>query len=242
MNQVMRKLIESLDYSRIRATSTPEISNTIPTKDTKDMAEGITHSYFWPRIGQWLREYDVVITETGTASFGILETRFPAHITNISQVLYGSIGYSVGALQGAALASKETQPDRRVILFVGDGSLQLTVQEIATIIRHGLKPIIFVINNNGYTIERLIHGMNAGYNDITSWKHTKLLDVFGADPEKSRNYQARSKAELQNLLTDEHFSSAPCIQLVELFMGQNDAPQALVKVGELTAKRNEERS
>lgn len=100
----------------------------------------------------------------------------------------------------------------------------------------------FVINNNGYTIERLIHGMNAGYNDITSWKHTKLLDVFGADPEKSRSYQARSKAELQKLLTDEHFSSAPCIQLVELFMGQNDAPQALVKVGELTAKRNEERS
>jgi pyruvate decarboxylase len=143
MNQVMRKLIDSLDYSKIRATPTPEISNAIPAKDTEDMAEGITHSYFWPRIGQWLREYDVVITETGTASFGILETRFPAHITNISQVLYGSIGYSVGALQGAALASKETQPDRRVILFVGDGSLQLTVQEIATVIRHGLKPIMY---------------------------------------------------------------------------------------------------
>lgn len=76
----------------------------------------------------------------GTANFGILEARFPANVTHISQVLYGSIGYSVGALQGAALACKEDEPDRRAILFVGDGSLQLTVQEIATMIRHKLKP------------------------------------------------------------------------------------------------------
>ena len=77
-----------------------------------------------------------------------MEARFPAHVTHISQVLYGSIGYSVGALQGAALAVHEKtkekkSPERRVILFVGDGSLQLTVQEIATIIRHGLKPIMY---------------------------------------------------------------------------------------------------
>ena len=63
----------------------------------------------------------------------------------------------------------------RVILFVGDGSLyilylylnilridlsnrQLTVQEISTIIKKGLKPIIFVINNKGYSVEKFIHG------------------------------------------------------------------------------------
>lgn len=56
-----------------------------------------------------------------------------------------SIGYSVGAVLGAALAAREL-PDgaeRRVILFVGEGSLQLTVQEISTIIRRGLKPILY---------------------------------------------------------------------------------------------------
>lgn len=43
-----------------------------------------------------------------------------------------SIGYSVGASLGAALAVREL-PDgdqRRVILFVGEGSLQLAVQVI----------------------------------------------------------------------------------------------------------------
>lgn len=35
---------------------------------------------------------------------------------------------------------------------------QLTVQELSPMIRLGLKPIIFVLNNKGYTIERFIHG------------------------------------------------------------------------------------
>ena len=80
---------------------------------------------------------------SGTANFGILETRFQEDVVGISQVLWGSIGYSVGALQGAALAVKEQKKERRVILFVGDGSLQLTVQEISTMLRHGLTPIMY---------------------------------------------------------------------------------------------------
>jgi pyruvate decarboxylase len=73
-----------------------------------------------------------------------LESRFPTDVIAISQVLWGSIGYSVGATLGAALAAREL-PDgaeRRVILFVGEGSLQLTAQEISTMIRRNLKPIM----------------------------------------------------------------------------------------------------
>lgn len=36
---------------------------------------------------------------------------------------------------------------------------RLTVQEIGTMIRRGLKPFIFVLNNDGYEIERQIHGV-----------------------------------------------------------------------------------
>lgn len=60
---------------------------------------------------------------------------------NQIQVLWGSIGYSVGACQGAALAAKETG-NRRTILLVGDGSFQLTAQEVSTMIRLGLNPIM----------------------------------------------------------------------------------------------------
>lgn len=88
----------------------------------------------------------------------------PMGATSISQVLYGSIGWSVGATLGALKAAQEFEEQRRTILFVGDGSLyvpllrgrksltenrQLTVQEIATMMRQGLKPIIVVLNNDG---------------------------------------------------------------------------------------------
>ena len=82
-----------------------------------------------------------MITETGTANFGIWETKFPKGVTALSQVLWGSIGYSVGSCQGAALAARETG-DRRTVLFVGDGSFELTAQELSTMIRQGLNPIM----------------------------------------------------------------------------------------------------
>jgi pyruvate decarboxylase len=85
-----------------------------------------------------------VITETGTANFGIWEARFPKGVTAISQVLWGSIGYSVGACQGACLAARDAGVARRTILSVGDGSFQLTAQELSTMIRLGLKPIMYV--------------------------------------------------------------------------------------------------
>ena len=142
MRGVLRKMVGLLGDLNVQAG--PKASNTIAAEDSEGPV--VTHNWLWPRIGQWLQPNDVVITETGTANFGIWETRFPKGVTAISQVLWGSIGYSVGACQGAALAAKETG-DRRTVLFVGDGSFQLTVQELSTMIRHDLKPIMKVVSD-----------------------------------------------------------------------------------------------
>ncbi len=71
----------------------------------------------------------------------------------------------------------------------------------------------FVICNEGYTIERLIHGMDAEYNDIQQWRYNDLLSVFGADPTKSKTFQVKTKQALHDLFDDEGFSSAPYIQV-----------------------------
>lgn len=139
MKGVLRKVIERM--GAVNAASVQPITNVLPDNEKDSKQQLITHAYLWPTVGQWLKENDVVITETGTANFGIWETRFPAGVTAISQVLWGSIGYSVGACQGAAAAAKE-QNNRRTILFVGDGSIQLTLQEVSTIIRNNLSPIM----------------------------------------------------------------------------------------------------
>ncbi|KAG9103099.1 Pyruvate decarboxylase 1 [Ceratobasidium sp. 370] len=199
----------------------------------------ITQAYLWPRMGKWYRENDVIVSETGTSNFGIIDVPVPKYTSVVSQVLWGSIGYSVGATLGCALAAKE-QGDRRVILFVGDGSLQLTLQEIGTMIRHNLNPYIFVLNNDGYEIERCIHGPTRGYNNIQPYNHQLLLNLLsnpdGSQPTKS--YQVKTQDELDALLQDETFNKRECIQLIELVMPRDDVPRALKTQAALTAQAN----
>jgi pyruvate decarboxylase len=137
MRGVLRKIINKIDISKLSAVAGPKMENKV--KENEDNSDIITQAWLWPRVGEFLKENDIVITETGTSNFGILETKFPKGVTALSQVLWGSIGYSVGATQGAALAARDAGTSRRTILFVGDGSFQLTVQEISTMIRLGLK-------------------------------------------------------------------------------------------------------
>jgi pyruvate decarboxylase len=96
----------------------------------------------------------------------------------------------------------------------------------------------FCICNEGYTIERLIHGTDAEYNDIQGWQNKDLLTVFGADPKASKTYQVKSKQALDDLFNDKTFSDAPYIQFVELYMDKKDAPIALKMVAEAAAKNN----
>jgi pyruvate decarboxylase len=138
MRGVLRKVINRM--GKLNVSPPPKLSNKPPEDTWESTDPTITHAWLWPAVGEWLRENDIVITETGTANFGIWETRFPKGVVALSQVLWGSIGYSVGACQGAALAAKEKDEDRRTILFVGDGSFQLSAQELSTMIRNDLTP------------------------------------------------------------------------------------------------------
>ena len=140
MQGVLQKVVARM--GKLNVQPGPQPSNKIAEED-QDLSNDlvITHAWLWPRVGQWLQPNDIVVTETGTANFGIWETKFPEGVTALSQVLWGSIGYALGACQGASLAAKETG-NRRTILFIGDGSFELTAQELSTMIRQDLKPIM----------------------------------------------------------------------------------------------------
>ncbi|KAF1993998.1 pyruvate decarboxylase [Amniculicola lignicola CBS 123094] len=239
MNGVLRKVTEKI--GKLNIESGPNPTNEIPDEEIKSPEPTITQAWFWPRLGQWLEKGDIIITETGTANFGIWETRFPAEVKAISQVLWGSIGYATGACQGAALAAKELGI-KRTILFTGDGSFQLTAQEVSTMLRNDLNPIIFVICNNGYTIERFIHGWEDKYNDVQEWKYRDLPAAFGARPDQYKTYRVDSKGGVEKLFRDEEFAGAGTkkLRFVELVMRWDDAPKALMSTTESTARRNAE--
>lgn len=197
-------------------------SSTPPTEEKEDL---ITHEYLWPRLSTFLRSNDILITETGTSFMGIWETLLPRNVTLINQILWSSIGYGVGAAQGAALYarehnnqyqnSKDEHQHKRVICFEGDGSFQLTCQELSTIMRLELDVIMFVIENDGYEIERWVHGPDAHYNDIQRWQYSKLPEVLTVPEEdeeegesmkkkkKVKTWKVRGRRELEELLRDE---------------------------------------
>jgi indolepyruvate decarboxylase len=132
----------------------------------------------YPRWAGFLEPGDILIAETGTASMGLGFARMPKGSTFHNQTLWGSIGWATPAAFGAAVAA----PDRRVVLVTGDGSHQLTAQEIGQFARLGLKPVVFVLNNDGYLIERLLCKDPAiAYNDVAPWHYAELPHALGCD-------------------------------------------------------------
>ncbi|OAL63527.1 pyruvate decarboxylase [Trichophyton rubrum] len=182
MKGVLRKIINRM--GKLNITAPPKQEN-VPEENPQFPAPTITHSWLWPNVGNWLQENDIVITETGTSSFGIWGTRFPKGVTALM-----------------------------------DGSR-------------------FVICNNGYTVERYIHGWKANYNDIQEWKFGEFPSAFGAQPDKFATYQIRERQELLDLFSNKEFCSAKRLQIVELLTPQEDAPSTLRLTAEMAAKRNE---
>jgi indolepyruvate decarboxylase len=141
-------------------------------------SDPITAAALYPRWEKFLRPNDILMAETGTASMGMGFTRMPAGATFYNQTLWGSIGWATPAAFGAGIAA----PDRRVVLITGEGAHQFTVQEVSQFARYGLKPVIFVLNNDGYLIERLLcKEPEIEYNDIAPWRYADLPRAFGCD-------------------------------------------------------------
>ncbi|EGN98011.1 hypothetical protein SERLA73DRAFT_182846 [Serpula lacrymans var. lacrymans S7.3] len=230
MKQLLPKLTARLKQFESSASqlAVPHYKAVIPNEQHDD----ISHAWFWPRMGAFFKEGDVIVAETGTSSFGILDIPLPERSVFVSQILYGSIGWSVGSTLGAALAARDKKMGR-TILFVGDGSLQLTVQELSTMMHYGLKPIIFVLNNKGYNIERHLHGMHRKYNDIADWQWTSLLTTL-SNPNPQEKPKSKSYT-LTALLEDKIFSNTGEMQLVEVVMDMYDTPRALQAAADLSA-------
>ncbi|MFA8449522.1 MAG: alpha-keto acid decarboxylase family protein [Bacteroidales bacterium] len=191
----------------------------------------IVQERLWTRMESFFKPNSTIIGEAGTSLFGVLNTTFPEHTKFVCQPLWASIGYTVGALLGSSVADKT----RENILFIGDGSFQLTAQAISTMVRNKLCPIIFLLNNDGYTIERLIHGPERKYNDIQMWDYTSFAKSFGKEIFSAK---VSTETELEEVLKslDKHSNK---LRFVEIKMEKMDAPQSLVEIGKLSAKVNQ---
>jgi indolepyruvate decarboxylase len=206
----------------------PQVTNRamrphVPAQATAshDRSAKLTQAAYWEAIQGYIRAGDVLIAEDGT-SYGAFGLDLPPNCTFVSQAIWGSIGYTVGALLGTLTAA----PQRRHLLFVGDGSFQLTAQELSTMLRHDYKPVIFLINNGGYTVERCYLGKTSRYNDIATWSYADLPKVFHPGT-TARSFIVKTVEDLQQAL------SAPndTLIFIESIMDPYDAPLGVITGG-----------
>jgi indolepyruvate decarboxylase len=202
-----------------------------PTRFPSQFRQSLTQDRFWQRMQDFIRPGDVVLADIGTSSAGTSGLRMPSGVTVIGQPLWAAVGYSLPALLGTLLAA----PRRRQLLFIGDGAFQATAQELSTILRRSLRPIIFLINNNGYTIERLILGSGSSYNDINQWRYAEATSFFDTQGQAVA-YRVRTEDELEDALAAVRDHEA--LVLIELVMSRLDAPRPLVNFAQRCAEFN----
>ncbi|EDX5483939.1 indolepyruvate decarboxylase [Salmonella enterica subsp. diarizonae] len=191
----------------------------------------LTQENFWQTLQQYLKPGDILLVDQGTAAFGAAALSLPDGAEVVVQPLWGSIGYSLPAAFGAQTAC----PDRRVILIIGDGAAQLTIQEMGSMLRDGQTPLILLLNNDGYTVERAIHGAAQRYNDIASWNWTQIPQALNAAQQAEcwRVTQAIQLAEvLERLVRPQRLS------FIEVMLPKADLPELLRTVTRALEARN----
>ena len=187
---------------------------------TGSPSDKITMSALYPRYAAFLRATDTVVLETGSTSLGVAPTILPDGVRVEAQVLWGSIGWATPAAFGIALAD----PGRRTILITGEGSHQLTANDIGAMGRFGANVIVFVLNNGGYLIERALEeNPDWTYNDLAPWNYAELPKALGcADWYTSR---VTTLGELDEAMKAARASKTGAY--IEIIGGKMDMPPAL---------------
>ena len=132
---------------------------------------------FYPRLQSLLKSGDVLVVETGTCIMYTTPMLLPDGVGFQTQTLWGSIGWATPAAEGVCMANKKG----RTILVTGDGSHQLTANEIGVMGRYGIKPIIFVLNNNIFGVENVLSEIGPSYDELAKWKYAQIPAAMGCD-------------------------------------------------------------
>ncbi|EJW0286002.1 alpha-keto acid decarboxylase family protein [Salmonella enterica] len=191
----------------------------------------LTQESFWQTLQQYLKPGDIILVDQGTAAFGAAALSLPDGAEVVVQPLWGSIGYSLPAAFGAQTAC----PDRRVILIIGDGAAQLTIQEMGSMLRDGQAPVILLLNNDGYTVERAIHGAAQRYNDIASWNWTQIPPALNA-AQQAECWRVTQAIQLAEVL--ERLARPQRLSFIEVMLPKADLPELLRTVTRALEARN----
>jgi indolepyruvate decarboxylase len=186
----------------------------------------ITIERFYARVNHFLDDQSIVLADAGDSFLCAGDLIMHENVGFICQAFYCSIGFTVPGALGVGLADRS----RRPIVFVGDGAFQMTAQELSTVIRQGLAPVFFLMNNRGYTVERVIH--DGPYNDIQNWRYHALPGVFGG----GWSCEVRTEGELEGAL-ERAARDRDALAFIEIHLDPQDCSAALKRLGQALASQ-----
>ena len=212
----MLAALAKLQSSALPYRRTPEHAPRV----TGNSSDKITMDVLYSRYAAFIRPGDSVVLESGSSSFGISPMMLADDVQVHLQMLWGSIGWATGAAFGIALAD----PNRRTILITGEGSHQLTANEIGNMGRFGANPIIFVLNNDGYLVERALEvNPDWSYNDLSQWRYADLPRTLGCADWVTARVETVGELDAAMQAARESTSGA----YIEVIGGRMDMPRGL---------------
>ena len=222
-SKVQKRPATMIEYQRIRS----DLHSQQPAKpDAK-----LKRTEIFRQVQSLLTADTTVLAETGDSWFNGMALKLPGGARFEIEMQWGSIGWAVPATFGYAVGS----PGRRIIALIGDGSFQLTAQEVAQMIRRKLPVIIFLINNHGYTIEVEIH--DGPYNNIKNWDYAGLVQAFNAEDGHGRGLRATNGGELEKAIKV-GLANRDGPTLIECIIDRDDCSADLISWGRQVAKAN----
>lgn len=221
------EILESLCRERVAPRPLPPA----PRPATSVHNGSLSQDSFWKTLQTFIRPGDIILADQGTSAFGAAALRLPEGVDFIVQPVWGAIGYTLAAAFGAQTAC----PQRRVIVITGDGAAQLTIQELGSMLRDNQRPIVMVLNNEGYTVERAIHGPEQRYNDIALWNWTQIPQALSLDCQ-AECWRVSERVQLVEVL--EKVARRERLSLIEVMLPKADIPPLLDAITRALEARN----
>ena len=197
-----------------------EVLDFKPQADTK-----ITIDRLFLKINSILDENKAVVADVGDSMFGAMSliTHHQNHF--LCPAFYTSMGSAIPGALGVQVAKPEVRP----IVVVGDGGFQMSCSELSTILDQKLNPIIFVLNNGGYTTERFL--LDGDFNNLRNWDYHKMTSLIGGE----EGALVRTEQDLEDAVDKALDSKQPFV--VNVCVGKDDVSACLLRMTQALGKR-----
>jgi|GEM_PF-5067943 len=189
-----------------------------------DPQAALTQKSMWTILTQKMPEHVRIFAETGSPHYGALDSIFANDTVFECASIWSAIGYALPASLGASLS----ESTRRVVSVIGDGAAQMTANEFGLVDRYGANPVILILDNDGYTVERIIRGEKAAYNDVAQWQWRQLPATLGA--KSARTTVCINSASFAESLS-EAFKDESRAHVIIVPLDKYDATTSLLTMG-----------